>query len=142
MKNKTPYCNPQFVDLLHSKTQSLFVCFCVSVHLKKLCNSFLFSFLPCKIALQMPMYLYLYRCVNNGIAKVFLPMFYLLLPNKCVTRIGLISLDTMANVFVSVPFIAKFRVGEHNMSYALEINNLSENMWNLALQPLKPLYLR
>ena len=69
-------------------------------------------------------------------------MFYLLLPNKCVTRIGLISLDTMATVFVSVPFIAKFRVGERNMSYALEINNLSENMWNLALQPLKPLHLR
>ena len=42
-----------------------------------------------------------------------------------MTRIGLISLDTLANVFCSVSFIVKFHVCEHNIPRALEINSNS-----------------
>ena len=38
----------------------------------------------------------------------------------------LISLDTMANLFVTVLFIVKFRVYDHHMSCALEINSNDE----------------
>ena len=40
-----------------------------------------------------------------------------------MTRIGPISLDTRANNFVSVLFIVKFRVCDHDMPCALVINS-------------------
>ena len=40
-----------------------------------------------------------------------------------MTRIRLSSLDTLANVFISVFFIVKFRVCEHNMPCTLQINS-------------------
>ena len=50
-------------------------------------------------------------------------MFHQLLLKKRVTRIRLLSLDTQANFYARFPFIGKFRVCEHDMSCALEINN-------------------
>ena len=54
---------------------------------------------------------------------VFLPTFHHSLPRKRVTRIRLISLDTLANIFLAVLFIVKFRVCEFEMPYTLEINS-------------------
>ena len=87
--------------------------FCVCVYRKKLCsylcNCCFFATPSC-------------RCFRDGLTKVFLPMFYHSLPRKHVTRIGLFSLDTLTNVFASVFFIVQFRVCDHNMPCALEIN--------------------
>ena len=40
-----------------------------------------------------------------------------------MTRIGLISEDTLENVFVSVLFIMKFLLCDHDMPFALAINS-------------------
>ena len=84
---------------------------------KELCNwpySF-FSFTP------------LLQCFKNGLAEAFLTMFNNSLTRKSVTMIGLMSLYFMASVFVSVLFIAKFRLCKHNMPCALEINSNGSN---------------
>lgn len=53
----------------------------------------------------------------------FSPMFHRFLFRKCVTRIVLISLDTLANGFLSVLFILEFSVCEQDMPCVLEINS-------------------
>ena len=50
-------------------------------------------------------------------------MFHRFLFRKCVTRIVLISLDTLANGFLSVLFILEFSVCEQDMPCVLEINS-------------------
>lgn len=50
-------------------------------------------------------------------------MFHRFLSRKCVTRIILISLDTLANGFLSVLFISEFSVCEQDMPCVLEINS-------------------
>ena len=52
-------------------------------------------------------------------------MFTISLPRTRITRIGLISLETLASVFVSFLFTVKFLVCEHNMPCALAINSNS-----------------
>ena len=54
-------------------------------------------------------------CFRNGLAKDFLPIFQHSSPSKRATRIGFMPLDILANVFIIVLFIVKFRVCEHNM---------------------------
>lgn len=48
------------------------------------------------------------RCARKGQANVFLLMCHHLLPRKSVTRIGLVSLNKLAKVFVSALFILSF----------------------------------
>lgn len=42
-----------------------------------------------------------------------------------MTKIGLISMKILANAFVNLIFIVKFRVCEHGTTCALEVNNNS-----------------
>ena len=74
----------------------------------------------------------------------FLGIFNHSLPRTHVTRIGLISLDTLVNVFVKDLLILNFRVWEHD-SHVLwrktVLAELSEHV-NLTLQPLKTFYLQ
>ena len=105
---------------------------------KKLCNchSFLFSFAPCSLLL----FSFAPSLFLDGVAKVLL--FHHSLPNKQVTRIDLIPRAHWPTLLSL--FIVKFCVCHFNLSSALEINrmaNLSDSMWNLALQPLKTLNL-
>ena len=58
-----------------------------------------------------------------------------------MTKIGSPSSDTPANYCF---YVLKFRVREHGMPYALEIDSndgLKRGMWNLDPQPLKTSYL-
>ena len=53
---------------------------------------------------------------------------------------GLLSLETLANVFVKATLIVKLHMCKHDTSCALEkteIVDLSKSVWSLALQPLK-----
>ena len=63
------------------------------------------------------------RYFKNGLAKVSLQIFHHSLPKKSMTKIRPISLNTLANVLVSVTFIVKFGEWEHDTPYALEINS-------------------
>ena len=47
--------------------------------------------------------------IQKWTGKSFLSKFHYSLTRKCVVKVGLISLDTLTNVFVSVLFVAKFR---------------------------------
>lgn len=79
---------------------------------------------------------------QKGTDKGSLVMFYHLCPRKRVTRIGLISLDKLANDFVTVLFIVKFRLYEHVMCFRrIVMADLGESMWNLPPQQPKTLYL-
>ena len=57
-----------------------------------------------------------------------------------MTRIGLLLLDTLANVFLKATLIVKLCMCKHDISCALEkivMTDLRESIWNLVLQPLK-----
>ena len=72
--------------------------------------------------------------------KFFFATVSLFVTQEGVTRIGIISLEAMANVFVYVLFFVKFRVCENSPSYASEtivMADLCQSMWNLALTPIK-----
>ena len=76
--------------------------------------------------------------------KFFINFLSFAAQKACVTRIRLFSLDTLANVFVSVLFSVKFYVYDQNMPCALEINSNSGFKWEnveSSLQKLKPSYL-
>lgn len=60
---------------------------------------------------------------RNGLVKNVLPVLHHLLPQKLVTRIELISLDTLANIFIKFPVIIIFRVCEHDMLCTSEMSS-------------------
>lgn len=60
---------------------------------------------------------------RSGLAKNVLPVLHHLLPQKLVTRIELISLDTLANIFIKFPVIIIFRVCEHDMLCTSEMSS-------------------
>ena len=62
---------------------------------KKLCNC-LYNFFSVPPS---------WRCFRNRLAKVWLSMFYHSLPKACVARTWLVSLITLANVFVVFPLL-------------------------------------
>ena len=62
------------------------------------------------------------RCFCTDWEKGFVHVSYFGTQTR-VPRIGLISLDTLANIFVSIPFVVRFHVCEHSIPYALEINS-------------------
>ena len=64
-------------------------------------------------------------------------MFHCFLPRKLATRIELISMDTLENLFANVLFIVKYHVSEHDIPFSLEMNSNGGIKWAWETLPLK-----
>ena len=63
------------------------------------------------------------QCFRMELAKGFFASVLSFVIQEVDDQIRLISLDTLADVFISVLSIVKFCVCKHNMPFALEINS-------------------
>ena len=87
-----------------------FCFFAFTCNTKKLCNSLYF------FSLFFTFFIFLFF---GQTSKSYLLIFYHSLPTTHVARIGLLSLNTKANVFTKATFIVKFGMFKHEMPYAL-----------------------